>query len=408
MGRTSAILVGSTWGCFMSSLLVLLNFEKLIFNDGFPETGDYLVVLGSILASYIATVVILRKVFPTTKATGHGLLSITAFTTPLVVALMFFTQYSFVPLEPVGWGCDSFACSAIGQGILICLNTCVLPPVLVSWTRQELAIEDGYIASGVAVVVTGMLSLLAGYLATLAYYHVLLLAVFASGAVSALILTQHVTGANKARGPVPVDGEKHATPDLLLSARSTATIIVVAVLGFSMLDVGQHPLFQQLFTTGLGCAVMGFVLLVLEGVHASKAGTFVLEGVVLAIYITAMYLMHYLMSLGMVVELHVGIPEFITGFALGYIHARMVLSAAGVSYPKPFAFSPMKRISKEGATTFGIFVFILLIAIAGIVSISARSTEAAIIYPAGFIIATVTLGLWAISGIKARHIMSAH
>nr|MDO8116442.1 hypothetical protein [Candidatus Sigynarchaeota archaeon] len=402
MGRASAIIVGSSWGCFMSSLLVLFNFEKLVFDDWFTGTGDYIIVLGCILASYLATVIVLRKVFPAKKAAGHGLLPITAFITPLVVALLFFMQYAFVPTEPVGWGCDSFACSAPGQVILICLNTCVMIPVLVSWTRQALVTGDGYIAGGVAVVVTGMLSLLAGYIATLAYYHVLLVAACASGGLSALVLIQHVNGAIKVVDPMAVEGSKHATLDLLLSARSTATIVVVAVLGFSMLDVDRYPLFQQLFTTGLGLVVAGIVLLVLEALHASKAGTFVLEGVVLVLYLTAMQLLYYLMSIGMVVVLHVGIPEFITGFAFGYIQGRVVLSASGVSYPKPFAFPPMKRVSKEGASTFGIVVYVLLLAIAGIVNISTGPSETAIIYPAGFIISAVALCIWALSGVTAR------
>jgi hypothetical protein len=399
-GKTIKFCIALTWGLFTASFMIWLFFEKMVFENYFKKTWEYgvlaLVLVGTaILASSLS------KILP------NKALAVIIFACIEIAAVLWFLIMYDLPVIPNNAGCGGVYCSAAGQLAMIVIHVSVLPAVLVEWTRRSDGGYDDVKASSndragvdifpfMALVIAGAVLLITGIVSSASYYWSVLVAFIAMGTmgVSFLLLFWKI----HARKPIDARG----TPDTNLFFRDLFVVLLIGVPGFAMLSRDTYE-FSLLLYFGASVVIFSVAYHVIARLKDDKIALFTLEGIVLAFDAVAISIFYYVNVPTVNVVLPIGLPEFVIGFATGYLWTRVYHVARGITYPKAFAkpaiVDNMRNFTNKLVTSLFLFAIVAFTA----VNLDPSAPDViSIVYPVGLALSILGLILWTISAWKLK------
>nr|MDO8112036.1 hypothetical protein [Candidatus Sigynarchaeota archaeon] len=388
------------WGAFVASFMILLYFEKMVFDRHLGEEIQY-----GILAFVLLGVGLLASL--SSKWLSSKVLVAIIFSGILAGTVIWFLIFYNLPVMPSRSGCDAIVCQAFGQVILLVLHVSILPVLLIEWTRRLMAGDTAKnvqsaskartpVVPVLALVVAGGVSIAAGLVSAVAYYWPVFVAFVSLLAMACAFMVIFWKNA------LPEAPDARGKPDTNLFFRDLIVVLLVGVPGFAMMDREAYK-FSLLVTLG-ACMVMFSVIYMMMVKFTDVARSLFLAEVVifgvLALISTTMY---YLYNRGMTVNLLVGIPEFVTGFCAGYIWTRIIHVAQGISYPKAFPVPARTDNMRNFSSKFSTSILLLLFAGSTAFNIDPTAADTvSLVYPVGIVLASIGLILWTVSALKLR------
>ncbi|MBD3188324.1 hypothetical protein GF325_15925, partial [Candidatus Bathyarchaeota archaeon] len=309
-------MVALAWGSLLSEFTILLFHEKVVFDSYFTQAWHY-VVLGACAFSAFLLVTVISKFI------DGKFLAVSCFLISMVVAMAWFTIGWNLPTVPTTIGCNLLICGIPGQLLVILLMISVHPPFLIEFTRR---IRNGKESKDLkitpmAVMIAGGMISFSGFAAYTTYVAtpILLAPIAGMGAIAVVFMAT----CGKIDLTIDTRDAKGVKVDLILSIRDLLTSIVISAISFSMLASSSFS-FKLLGEIGISMVIFGIVLHVVTKLRPPGDALHLLEGNLIALLLASTWMLARFLDEGMAITRASGLPEFIIGFSLAYILARMV------------------------------------------------------------------------------------
>ncbi|MHA1684017.1 MAG: hypothetical protein ACTSUE_23970 [Promethearchaeota archaeon] len=411
-GVTRCAPLALIWGCFSAVFTNVLYFTKYTFDTYFKDTADYLLVVGIIFASFIASSIASRFM------RGKGIV-LASFIASALLSFTWFLLSWNLPSFPSSTGCNSWICQETGQIMLASLLVGILPPFLMELTKRFIGPRErvgfppiALLAAGSGLIIEGVSATMLDYTAPFFITALLLLVMAASILVLFLFnafkrdawmhqrgrINRGADATVKAKGKGKGKGKGKApvNSDLMMLVRDLLVVLLVVVLGYSTIDATGYAL-ELLVETGAGILTFGAVLMISMKISKRQDILHHLEGNLIAILVATIWMTRVLVGKGLDLELDVGLPTLIVGFSSGYFWTRLFNIPAGIPHEKAFTTFRFKRANIHGFNKFGMFFYLLIFIILGIVQISPNSGESELIFNIACVISVISMISWTIS-----------
>lgn len=387
---------GVLWGTSIGTFLIFLVMERRLFMRYLNETGWLLAIAGIVLGAALLSIF-------GGRALPVRWLAVAILGNAVILALCWFLVFFDLPRVELGYADDATAWVRYVQIVMLVIHVASQPVLLIEWTRRcSIASNEGNALAGndailatVALIVAGSIAIIAGILAGVGNRWPVLVGSVASVVTSACVVAMH---GRAVVDPAPrhVDNVPGRS-DANLLFRDISITILASIPAFSMM-ARESFLFPTLVYTGTSIASFGIVHVLVARTRKGPGALAIIEGVLVAMYVVVMGMFLYLYQHDMTSSITSGVPEFITGFALGYFWTRVMHVGEGIEYPKGFPLIPRHGIGQDATAKFVAFLLVFLIGASVTITVNPVDPETIMyVYPAGLAIAVVDLLLWAVS-----------
>jgi hypothetical protein len=392
---------GVLWGTSIGSFLIFMVLERRLFMRYLNETELQLAVVGILFGAAILSL-FGGRALPTRW------LALTIFTSAVILALSWFLVFYDLAAVELDNENSTMAWVLYLQVVMLTIQIAVLPILLIEWTRRCSSVDpegrdrciDEVGLTVVALAVAGFVAGAAGLVSELGDRWPVLIGCIASAATAACTVVVH-GHANVDPGRARLANGPGAS-DANLFFRGAMITMLIGIPGFSMMERDAFQ-FPTLFYTGTSLAAFGIVHALVEHVRKKPGDLAVLEGNLIVVFLATTWLMLYLYMRGMTADLVSGLPEFITGFALGYFWTRIMHVGEGIPYPKGFPDIKRRGIGQDATGKFVAFLHVFLLGVSVAFAINAVDPETIqYVYPAALVIASVAMLMWTISALRYK------
>ncbi|MEX2754004.1 MAG: hypothetical protein Q6365_001330 [Candidatus Sigynarchaeota archaeon] len=392
---------GVLWGMAIGSFLIFLVLERRLFMRYVNETELQLAIVIILFNAAVGTIL-------GSRALPTRFLAMVIFLNAIVLAFAwFFVVFKLADIE-LQYESTGMAWAMYTQIVMLTIQIVIMPILLIEWTRRYSAAQKEDLALGtneagmsvVALAVAGTLAFLSGIIAELADQWAVLVGCIASAGIAAGVVVLHgCVAIDPARARI-VNGP--CASDANLFFRDVITTLAIGFPGYAMMERDEF-LFPVLVFTGFSMVAFGVAHFLVSHVRKKKGALAVLEGILITIFIFAFWTMIYLYQYGMTAQFISGLPEFITGFALGYFWTRVVHVGEGIQYPKGFPDIPRRGIGQDATAKLVTALLVMLLGVSVAFAISPVDPESIqYVYPVALAIAGLDLFLWTISALKYK------
>ncbi|MBD3352966.1 MAG: hypothetical protein GF364_15900 [Candidatus Lokiarchaeota archaeon] len=264
------------------TILILILFEKVLFDEYFEQFTDYVPALIAWIVSFFSISLFIHRI-------PLRIISIALFLTNMVTAVVWFFIAYNLPLEMIDIGCESWLCGLPGQILLLSITLGVIPPLFNGWQTLICKNSDHTFRNYFNGLVIGCTCILIGLISYLGYFWVPFTACIVNMVSACLVLYYSM---NILRKNIITDNEKNdddtidnnnAQPKNKIEERNTLKtekknivqldfgrifldlvfIVLLSILGFSMLDDDVFY-FNLLCYFGIGFILFNLIQLSVE------------------------------------------------------------------------------------------------------------------------------------------------